>query len=185
MEYVSAQTANDGLGAAHNADGVLNSSSKRNYMLTANNVTVWTRNTDVCDHYTARPTNTSVNYCIKFEATPFVTINKKTAVFDETVLFEGSALLDKISYSFPVDITNYDYLLISAKATSDVTIKENTLIKVSDITESDLFVIQYSSTDSFTITFKFQDNAKLYIESIEKSGFDIVEITSVTGLMAK
>ena len=107
------------------------------------------------------------------------------SLFDEAVLFEGSASLDKISYSFPYDITNYDYLLISAKATSNVTIKESELIKVSDITESDLFVIQYSSTDSFTITFKFQDNTKLYIESIEKSGFNTVEITSITGLMAK
>ena len=185
FEYVSAQTENDGLGEPHNVDGYLNSAIKRDYILTPSSVTVWERGTRCSDHFAARPTNTSVNYCIKYEATPFVTINKKAAVFDEAVLFEGSASLDKISYSFPYDITNYDYLLISAKATSNVTIKESELIKVSDITESDLFVIQYSSTDSFTITFKFQDNTKLYIESIEKSGFNTVEITSITGLMAK
>lgn len=183
LEYVCAQTKNDGKGDVWYADIGLHYWEKTDYKL-CDTSSSWSTGTSA-DHYAARPTNTSVNYCIKYEATPFVTISKKTAVFDETVLFEGSALLDKISYSFPDDITNYDYLLISAKATSDVTIKENTLIKVSDITESDLFVIQYSSTDSFIITFKFQDNAKLYVESIEKSGFDTVEITSVTGLMSK
>lgn len=183
LEYVCAKTQNDGKGDVWYADIGLHYWETTDYKLSDTSST-WSTGT-LADHYAARPTNTSVNYCIKYEATPFVTINKKTAVFDETGLFDGSALLDKLSYSFPDDITNYDYLLISAKATSDVTIKENTLIKVSDITESDLFVIQYSSTDSFTITFKFQDNTKLYIENIEKSGFDIVEITSVTGLMAK
>ena len=63
LEYVSANTSNDGKGDARNYDSTFNSTATRQYRL-QNTSTVWEASTAATTHYSARPTNTSVLYVI-------------------------------------------------------------------------------------------------------------------------
>lgn len=65
LEYISANSANDGKGSPKELDATYNSSTTRQYRLGATS-SVWDGNTSSYTHYSVRPTNTSVLYIIKY-----------------------------------------------------------------------------------------------------------------------
>ena len=65
IEYISANTANDGKGSPKNYDAIYNSATTKQYRLGATS-SVWDGNTSSNTHYSIRPTNTSVLYIIKY-----------------------------------------------------------------------------------------------------------------------
>ena len=65
LEYISANTANDGKGSSRNTDGSYNSSTTRQYRLSSTS-SVWESSTAATSHYSSRPTNTAVLYIIKY-----------------------------------------------------------------------------------------------------------------------
>lgn len=81
IEHVSATTSDDGKGEPKNID-----KSIKNYAtqyVIGSKEGLWTQGYNKRNHhYTSRPTNTSVLYCIKYEPTYFITVNNNTDFID-------------------------------------------------------------------------------------------------------
>lgn len=154
-------------------------------------------------HYTSRPTNTSVLYCIKYEPTYFM---KNTfAGFCETVLFDGDAYTANGVYELLDSISNYDYLFVevsSNHANADFTgsssfmARTNNYIRVSDIQiiadetimpilEQNVASVFCNSSWYYFLTYFFiNDGNKFIISESYFEGFKTPRIKKIIGIKA-
>lgn len=151
-------------------------------------------------HYTSRPTNTSVLYCIKYEPTYYMNYVSEKASFDSTVLFDGDAKTVG-NYTMVDDISKYEYLLVETSSGhsnhgfapteySDAA-KSTTLIKVSDIhiglnpnNGSDQFLKTqyYTSSWYYFIGYWFISTTQFRIDELYSNNFDTPRIKKITGI---
>lgn len=81
IEHVSATTSDDGKGEPKNIDKSIKNYTTQ-YVISSKEG-LWTQGYNKRNHhYTSRPTNTSVLYCIKYEPTYFITVNNNTDFID-------------------------------------------------------------------------------------------------------
>lgn len=87
IEYISATTSNDSKGVAKNKDsGVKTYDTKYWY---SSDITEFANGANRCDsHYTSRPTNTSILYCIKYEPTVIIGDDGEPIIPEEPNLSE-------------------------------------------------------------------------------------------------
>ena len=153
-------------------------------------------------HFTSRPTNTSVLYCIKYEPTYFMQYTNQYAGFNDTVLFDGDASATG-SYTLADDITNYDYILVeisSGHSNTSFVPASNTnagkvtrLIKVSDIhiaSRPNLGSDQFMETQWFEaakpwyyfLSYWFISSTQFYIDEIYYNNLLNPRIKKITGI---
>lgn len=151
-------------------------------------------------HFTSRPTNTSVLYCIKYEPTYYMNYVSEKASFDSTVLFDGDAKTVG-NYTMVDDISKYEYLLVETSsghsnhgfAPTDYTdaAKSTTLIKVSDIhiglnpnNGSDQFLKTqyYTSSWYYFVSYWFISTTQFRIDELYSNNFDTPRIKKITGI---
>ena len=153
-------------------------------------------------HFTSRPTNTSVLYCIKYEPTYFMKYTNQYAGFHDTVLFDGDASAVG-SYTLADDITNYDYILVeisSGHSNTNFVPASNTnagkatrLIKVSDIhiaSRPNLGSDQFIETQWFEaakpwyyfLSYWFISSTQFWIDEIYYNNLLNPRIKKITGI---
>ena len=153
-------------------------------------------------HFTSRPTNTSVLYCIKYEPTYFMKYTNQYAGFHDTVLFDGDASAVG-SYTLADDITNYDYILVeisSGHSNTNFVPASNTnagkatrLIKVYDIhiaSRPNLGSDQFIETQWFEaakpwyyfLSYWFISSTQFWIDEIYYNNLLNPRIKKITGI---
>ena len=162
----------------------------------------WNSGSANIKEFTARPTNTSVNFCIKYENTPYLNIHKKTSLFDETVLFEGNA--ETIgNYTMIDNVNNYDYLFIEvssyhnnstfAPSSNNNMAKNTRLIRVKDTLiskepknngEQICISMNYNSSWYYFLSFWFNTENSFWIDETYSAGYKTPGIRKIIGLKA-
>ena len=143
-------------------------------------------------HFTSRPTNTSVLYCIKYEPTYFMKNSyiNNTVGFTKTLLFEGSAGETGVTYDLNDSIKNYDLILIKAGFNAESNPHYKTmLIDTDDIDSSKtqnefLFTRTLLNDTTRLIGFNFsQGYDKLTIWTVKASdSTENIAITKIIGI---
>ena len=148
--------------------------------------TVSGREDYIPSHYTSRPTNTSVLYCIKYEPTYFM--QNTFAGFNKTTLFEGEANTSGTTYDLSDSVKNYDMILAKIRFYNNDDLNQDTfIIDVDDINNAsnNAFVRSFTSgtSDIRDIGFNFsQGYNKISINWVHNSMNSDISITKIIGI---